>query len=256
MRRATSKSLLPGLLLTLGSLPLIPSCADNNSSLFVVGVIALDKSTCVATSDATSNMLAGGILDVAFTTSYTGFVLVGNQLTERGSREQIRTETSRVSLRGAEVKLTTVDGKLLGNYSTVGTGFVDASAGDVPAYAPMSVNIIPPALGSNPSLLAAGAVVAKIRVFGDTLGNISVTSSELDFPIRICEGCLVGYPTSAADPSVPPGGDYKCTTAASTVDRTEELPCIIGQDDSFPCTTCSASLPLCRDPLQNPSYGP
>jgi hypothetical protein len=256
MRRATSKSLLPGFLLTLGALPLLPSCADNNSSLFVVGVIALDKTTCVATGDATANRLAGGILDVAFTTSYTGFLLVGNQLTERGSREQIRTETSRVSLRGAEVKLTTVDGKLLGNYSTVGTGFVDAAAGDVPSYAAMSVNIIPPALGSSASLLAAGAVVAKIRVFGDTLGNVSVTSSELDFPIRICEGCLVTYPTSAFDPNVPAGGAYKCTTAASTNDRTEQLPCVIGQDESFPCTACSASVDLCRDPSQNPSYGP
>src|SRR5215471_11423352 len=101
MRRATSKSLLPGLLLTLAALPLIPSCADNNSSLFVVGVIALDKTTCLATGDSTANMLAGGVLDVAFSTSYTGFVLVGNQLTQRGSREQIRTETSRVALRGA-----------------------------------------------------------------------------------------------------------------------------------------------------------
>jgi len=256
MRRSTTKSLLPALLLTLGSLPLIPSCADNNSSMFVVGVLALDKTTCVAKADNSSAILAGGVMDVAFTQSYTGFVLVGNQLTERGSREQLRTETSRVALRGAEVTLTTLDGKVLGNYSTVGTGFVDASAGDVPAYAAMSVNIIPSALGGNEALLNAGAVVAKIRVFGDTLGNIAVTSSELDFPIRVCKGCLVAYPTSAADPSVPVGSPYKCTTAASTTDTTSEaVPCIVGQDDSFSCTACSASLELCRDPTQNPSYG-
>jgi len=256
MRRSTTKSLLPALLLTLGSLPLIPSCADNNSSMFVVGVLALDKSTCVAKADSTSAILAGGIMDVAFTQSYTGFVLVGNQLTERGSREQLRTETSRVALRGAEVTLTTLDGKVLGNYSTVGTGFVDASAGDVPAYAAMSVNIIPSALGGNEDLLKALTVVAKIRVFGDTLGNIAVTSSELDFPIRVCKGCLVNYPTSAADPSVPVGSPYLCTTAASSTDTTNEaVPCIVGQDDSFACTACSASLELCRDPSKNPSYG-
>jgi len=257
MRRSTTKSLLPALLLTLGSLPLIPSCADNNSSMFVVGVISLDKTTCVATPDSTSTLLAGGVMDVAFTQSYTGFLLVGNQLTERGSREQVRTETSRVALRGAEVTLTTLDGKLLGNYSTVGTGFVDAAAGNVPAYAAMSVNIIPSALGASQALLDAKAVVAKIRVFGDTLGNTAVTSSELDFPIRICKGCLVGYPTSAADPLVPVGGAYLCTTAASTADTSSESPpCVIGQDESFPCTTCSAAVELCRDPSQNPAYGP
>ncbi|MEI9953850.1 MAG: hypothetical protein WDO74_33950 [Pseudomonadota bacterium] len=128
MRRSATKSLLSAFLLTLGSLALIPSCADNNSSLFVVGVMELDPTTCVAKPDSSAVLLAGGILDVAFRSSYTAFVLVGNQLTERGSREQLRTETSRVALRGAEVTLTTLDGRTLGNYSTVGTGFVDASA--------------------------------------------------------------------------------------------------------------------------------
>jgi len=252
----TTKSLLPVLLLTLGSLPLIPSCADNNSSMFLVGVMALDETTCIAKPDNTATMLAGGVLDVSFRQSYTGFLLVGNQLTERGSREQLRTETSRVTLKGAEVTLTTFDGKTLGNYSTVGTGFVNAAEGDVAAYTAMSVDIIPSALGSNPSLLAAGGVVAKIRVFGDTLGNIAVTSSQLDFPIRICSGCLVGYPTSANDPARPMGVDYKCTTSPTESQSSDPLPCVIGQDGGFPCTVCSAVSAVCRDPTQNPAYGP
>ena len=214
MRRSTPKSLISVFLLTLGSLALIPSCADNNSSLFVEGVMALDTTTCVAKADNTAVLLAGGIMDVAFRTSYTAFVLVGNQLTERGSREQLRTETSRIALRGAEVTLTTLDGKTLGNYSTVGTGFVNASAGDVPSYAAMSVDIIPSALGSSSAVLNAGTVLAKIRVFGDTLGNIAVTSSELDFPIRVCNGCLVTYPTAAADPAQPAVGGDTCRAAS------------------------------------------
>jgi hypothetical protein len=256
MRRPKSKSLLPALLLTLGSFALIPSCADNNSSLFVVGVMALDTSTCVAKPDASATILAGGVLDVAFRSNYTGFLLVGNQLTARGSREQLRTETSRVALRGAEVILTTVDGKLLGNYSTVGTGFVNAASGDIPAYGAVSVDIIPSALGSSDAVLKAGTVLAKVRVFGDTLGNIAVTSSELDFPIRVCRGCLVSYPSSAADPLVAVGDPYLCTMAASSTQTDEEPPCIPGQDDSFPCTACSAAMTICRDPSQNPSYGP
>jgi len=252
----TTKSLLPVLLLTLGSLPLVPSCADNNSSMFLVGVIALDETTCIAKPDNTANLLAGGVLDVAFRQSYTGFLLVGNQLTQRGSREQLRTETSRVTLKGAEVTLTTFDGKTLGNYSTVGTGFVNEAEGDVPAYSAMSVDIIPSALGSNPSLLAAGGVVAKIRVFGDTLGNIAVTSSELDFPIRICDGCLVNYPTSTNDPLRNMGVIYQCTTSATEGQSTDPLPCVIGQDGGFPCTVCSATVDLCLDPSQNPAYGP
>ena len=253
MRAATKYFLSLGLL-SLGTLALTSSCADNNSSLFVVGVLDINQTTCVAKPDTTSALLAGGTLDVAFSTSYTAALLVGNQLTQQGSREQIRTETSRISLRGAEVTLTTLDGRTLGTYSTVGTGFVDASAGDVPSYATMFVNLIPPALGTNDAVLNAKAVLAKIRVFGDSLGNSSITSSELDFPINICNGCLVEYPAADFDPAVAAGGDYLCSTSATSTQTTEAAPCLQGQDARFACTVCSAAYPLCRDPKQNPSY--
>ncbi len=252
--RAATKYLLSVGLLSLGTLALTSSCADNNSSLFVVGVIDINATTCAAKPDTTSALLAQGTLDVAFTSSYTAALLVGNQLTQQGSREQIRTETSRISLRGAEVTLTTLDGRTLGNYSTVGTGFVDASAGDVPSYASMFVNLIPPTLGNNTAVQAAKVVLAKIRVFGDSLGNSSITSSELDFPITICNGCLVRYPADAADTTLPAGTGYRCSTAATTTQTTEAAPCIQGQDAPFACTFCSAAYPLCQDPGKNPSY--
>jgi len=252
MRRSTTKSLLSVGLLTLGSLGLTTSCADNNSSMFIVGVISIDASTCVAKPDNTAVLLAEGVMDLAFTSSYTAWLLVGNQLTERASAEQLRTETSRVSLRGAEVTLTTLDGRELGNYSTVGTGFSDASSGDVAAYSAMAVNVIPSALGTSDAVRRARTVLAKIRVFGETLGNTAVTSSELHFPIRVCEGCLVNYPTDARDPLTP---TYECTTSTST-QQTTASPCVLGQDRAFGCTECSAAYPLCRDPNENPSYVP
>jgi len=254
--RSATKYLLSVGLLSLGTLALTSSCADNNSSLFVIGVIDINSTSCVAKADTTDGFLPSGTLDVAFTSSYTAFVLVGNQLTQRGSREQLRTETSRISLRGAEVTLTTLDGRELGNYSTVGTGFVDAAAGDVPSYASMAVNVIPPALGNTATVRNAKVVLAKIRVFGDSLGNASITSSELDFPINICEGCLVRYPADAADPTVGGGADYKCSTATTTTQTTAVAPCVQGQDAPFACTFCSAAYDLCRDPKANPAYAP
>ena len=252
MRRSTTKYVLSVGLLSFSTLALTPSCADNNSSLFVLGVIAIDASACIAKNDTSSPMLAEGTLDTAFATSYTAFLLVGNQLTQRGSREQLRTETSRISLRGAEVTLTTLDGKQIGNYSTVGTGFIDASQGDSPAYAAMAVNVIPPALGSSAAVKAARVVLAKIRVFGDTLGNTSITSSELDFPINICEGCLVKYDTF--DPAFP--DSYMCPAASSKSVATDAAPCAVGQDKPFSCTSCAGAYPLCKDPGLNPSYTP
>lgn len=253
MRRSTTKYLLSVGLLSLGSLALTPSCADNNSSLFVLGVINIDSSTCIAKADTTATILPNGTLDTAFLSSYTAWVLVGNQLTQRGSREQLRTETSRISLRGAEVTLTTLDGRELGNYSTVGTGFVDASTGDVASYGAMAVNIIPPALGTSDVVKNARVVLAKIRVFGETLGGTSITSSELDFPINVCEGCLVQYPTASRDPTSP---TYQCATSTTTSQTTTAPPCVLGQDAPINCIFCSGSYKLCVDPNENHSYTP
>jgi hypothetical protein len=254
MRSTISKYLLTAGSLMLGSLFLMPSCATNDSSMFIVGVIDVALSSCIAKPDNTGPFLTGGTLDVAFASGYTAIVLVGNQLTEQGSREQLRTETSRVSLRGAEVQLTTLDGKALdvpgaqGTFSTVGTGFVDAAAGDAPSYATMAVNLIPPGLTGLPP-----EVLAKIRVFGDTLGGTSITSSELDFPITVCKGCLIQYDTP--DMTQAAGAPFMCaTTTASSTQTTVTAPCVMGQDQPFSCTLCSASLDICRDPCKNPTF--
>lgn len=248
MRRSTITYLLSAGLFTLGASALTSGCVDNDSSMFIIGAIALDASNCTAKADTTALFLSEGTLDLAFSNSYSGIVLVGNQLTARGSREQLRTETSRVSLKGAEVTLTKVDGTVMQTFSTIGTGFVDASGGDTPGYGTMAVNMLPAQVITN-NKLTNTTVVAKVRVFGDTLGGVSVTSSELDFPIRVCQGCLVRYPGSAIDPT----DQTKCKVVTdSTVVDTP--PCIQGQDAPITCTLCSASYEICRDPSLNPSY--
>ncbi|HWZ89656.1 MAG TPA: hypothetical protein VNW92_12420 [Polyangiaceae bacterium] len=252
MLSSISKSLLTAGSLMLGSLLLTPSCADNNSSLFIVGVLDTGLTTCIAKPDNTGPFLASGTLDTAFASGYTAVVLVGNQLTQQGSREQLRTETSRVSLRGAEVRLSTLNGMSIagaqGAFSTVGTGFVDPAAGDTPSYATMAVNLIPPGLTGLPP-----QVLAKIRVFGDTLGGTSVTSSELDFPITVCNGCLIMYDTP--DTTQAAGAPFMCATStASSTQTTAVAPCILGQDQQFSCTLCSAAYDVCRDPCKNMTY--
>ncbi len=262
MRRSKTKYLLTAGLLTLGSLAFAPGCATNDSSMFLLGVLDINQSTCIAKADTTAAMLAAGVLDTAFLSNYTAFVLVGNQLTQQGDREQLRTETSHVSLRGAEVTLTHLDGedititdkngkKSTAHFSTVGTGFVDAAAGDAPSYAAMSVDLIPAGLVATGQI--SGQVLAKIRVFGDTLGGKSITSSELDFPITVCDGCLVTYPAQG-DPTAT---TYMCPTPSATdTSSTTVQPCFLGQDASFSCTLCSAAVDACKDPKKNPAYTP
>jgi hypothetical protein len=221
-------------------------CADNESSLFVRAVIAVEPPECVAEADPSTMVLGGGSMDVALTSTYQAALLVGNQLVRRGSRDQLRTETSRIALRGAEIALETSGGSAVADAFTInGTGFVDPGSGDTPGYGVMIVTLIPPQASPTPGTV----VVARVKVFGDTLGGTEITSNELAFPISICEGCLVSFPPESAVPNTEP---YLCQSVAdgsSSSSSESELPCLVGQDAPVDCKLCVNSHPdVCTTP--------
>jgi hypothetical protein len=246
------RSLVAGAFAAAGVGALTPACSDNNSSLFITAVLYDKAPTCVLTPDPTAEVLGGGVLDLAFTSSYQASLLVGNQLTSRGSKSTLRTETSRVTLRGAEIKLTDSQGNTLYNFSVNGTGFVDVSRGEDSGFGIFDAQLIPAPIGTEligklrhlkempgaDSLGTSDQVIALVRVFGNTLGNEDITSSELSFPITYCEGCLINFPLEALDPA----NSYSCTQG------TQDVPqggCRLGQDDPVDCRTCAATSPLC-----------
>jgi hypothetical protein len=220
-------------------------CEDNESSLFIVGVLAIEKSDCILTPEGTSILRTGGVLDLALRSNYTAGLLVGSQLTQRGSRDQLRTETARLTLRGAEVRLETSTGGVIAEYTTVGTGFVHPAAGAEPHYGTMSVDLIPAG-----APIGEGLLVANMRIFGDTLGGDEIESNEYSFPIRVCYGCLVSYPAEAADMTQGPGV-YLCAVRGEDTPVAEEQICRLGQDVGVPCSDCAAQSAVCLDPCQN-----
>jgi hypothetical protein len=87
--------------------------------------------------------------------------------------------------------------------------------------------------------LAAGAstrINVAVRVFGETLGGQEIESSELLFPIAVCNGCLISFPTTAIDPT---------SNACNRGIPPEEKPCKPGQDEPVDCRLCQ-QLPLCQ----------
>jgi hypothetical protein len=228
-----------------------PSCSDNNSSLFITNVLYPPPPQCTITADVTSTALGSGTLDLEFTKSYKAALLVGNQLTSRGSKQTLRTETSRVTLRGAEITLTTSTGQELYKFSVNGTGFVDVSRGEDSGFGLFGTELIPASIGEKLTedlMIPAGGsnqVIALVRVFGTTLGNQELTSSELSFPITVCTGCLIEYPLAALVPIGPNGATQVCARGAT------ELPvpgCRPGQDDKIDCRACAATHDLCMSP--------
>lgn len=253
MRRFSPKSLFALAIVGFGASAL-PSCAENDSMMFIIGVYARTSGTCAPQAEADSPIWANGVLDRLFANDYTAALLIGNQITERGSREQVRTETSRVALRGAEVRLETLKGaELAAPFSSTATGFVDAASGTDPSLSVMYASLIPPSVAPT---LPAGTVVAKVRVFGNTLGGQDVESSELLFPIEVCDGCLVSYPAEARDLTAD-GTEYVCKTAIAADDAQSQdtvLPCQLGIDVPAPCTVCSGVYEICQSPSNNPYY--
>jgi hypothetical protein len=220
-------------------------CEDNESSLFIVGVLAIEKTDCILTHEGTSILRTSGVLDLSLRSSYTAGLLVGSQLTQRGSRDQLRTETARLSLRGAEVRLESSTGGVIAEYTTIGTGFVHPAGGAEPGYGWMSVDLIPAG-----APIGQGLVVANVRVFGDTLGGAEIESNEYPFAIRVCHGCLVSYPAEAADMTQGPGV-YLCAVRGDDTPVSEEQVCRIGQDVAVLCSDCAAQSAVCLDPCQN-----
>jgi hypothetical protein len=234
MRRFSPRNLLAAGLLASSAALLAGGCADNESMLFVRGVLAWPPGQCIINPDPTSLVRLGGVLDRAFRSNYVAPLLIGNQLTTRGDRDTLRTESSRITLRGAVVEVNDRQGNRLLHYTADGTGFVDPGEGSNPGFGIMSVELIPPTavIPDNTD------VIVGVRVFGDTLGGREVESSELTFPIFVCRGCLVSYPSIAIQPDTGACGGGEEPSGAP--------PCVIGQDDAVDCRYCAESTTECQ----------
>jgi hypothetical protein len=216
-------------------------CADSESMLFIRQVqarLATGATACVADNTPTSPSLSGGVLDIAFLSRYSAALLVGNQLVGRGNSTQLRTETSRVELKGAIVHALDDAGNLAsGPFTVPGTGFIEPAIGSDPSFGLTETVLFQAdaafrsAFGTTPGMVKHYVAVAK--VFGRTLGGTDVESGEWQFPIDICFACLVTFPEGTSSSTQTPDCDLPADP--STV---IQAPCNPGQDDPLDCRAC------------------
>jgi hypothetical protein len=228
MKRLVPRTLLAtAAVLTLGLVG-ASGCADNRSSLYVVGVLAAPTgSDCGYTFDPGQPRIGRGRLDVGLSGSYTAVLLVGNQLVPQGNNDQLRSETSRVDLLGAEVTLTRVGGGQVASFTTNISGSVNPAPSAAPGYYGADVVMIPQGLNPEP-----GEYLASVVVFGRTLGGQDIETGDFNFPIEVCNGCLV----------VGVEDDGICRAASSP----EDSVCTPGQDNGAVfCDQCVGRLPAC-----------
>jgi hypothetical protein len=234
------------ILVGLGALlvTLSPGCKDPDSEMFIQGVLAPSEGDCSYTFSSDAKILVQGTMDIAIKADdYVGVVLVGNQLVRRGNAvEQVRTETSRVVLKTAEVSIENAAGSVVKSYSVPISGFANPGTGDTPGFGGASVVLLDAntarSIGGD---LGVHRITSRVRVFGTTIGGSDVQSSEYPFQIEVCAGCLISYSPANDDPTIE-GPDCALRTESTA---TTAL-CNAGQDGPVPCElVCALNPALC-----------
>ena len=236
---------------------LIPSCAENNQTIFIRQIQALHAPDCTVTGDVQAFTTPTGFLDVGVASSYVVYPLVGNQMLARGDSKQNKVEPNRVQIQGAEIELVEPTGDKLGGiggfpnpYTVIASGTIDPTTSADAVYNFTAVELIPPVFlqAYRKTLATAGigasrTIHAKIKVFGKTLGNTEVETGVFTYPINVCYGCSVFVPAEAVDPKL--GGRNCAGTSTTSTTTTSKTICIAGQDDRTDCRACTGSIPLC-----------
>lgn len=228
-----SKLLLAGCALALT----LPACVENETSLFVGGVLKLKAPECEVRADQGTARLTSGILDVGFTTTYQAELLVGLQLATRGDKSKLRAESMNFQVRGAEVRLTNSVGDLVEEFSVPSGGWVAPTNSNTPGFGIAEVILVPNSVGERLQDDLSGSdrrtLVAEVRVFGDTLGGADLTSGSFNYVIEICNGCLSRY----VEDGIIPGAQRSVCNDALTEPLIDNG-CFFGQDGTFDCRYC------------------
>ncbi len=245
---------LAGVTLLAGAAAGFPACAHNDSSIFIRSVLAPQFATngaaCFWGPDPAQAFIWSGVLDVALRGEYDAVFLVGNQLVPQVNPSQLMTETSLVTIQGAIVRVTDSSGHEITRFTRLTSASIAPSSGNTPGFAPIRVTIVSPqaiqqsadiqANIANAPIGASGLarLVTYTRFFGQTLGGKSVESDEFEYPVDVCNGCLIGFTTQffLSGKALP---TPNCLGDAPGGASQPQVPCDIGQDLAISCKLCS-----------------
>ena len=224
---------------------LLVGCAEPRD-MFFIQLVKVPSTDCNVDSSEDGYYRTAGVLDLAFSWQYFLTPLLRNQLSPRGSADDLRTEVNGIQVEGANIQLWQGGRPYQGNAfdqfyqpaaSYVHPGGVTAT-GFVAIRTEASAQLLETVLseGSRPVFVTVG-----VRMLGTTSGGIELETPEFFFTVRLCYGCLVTCPES----SRPSEGGGLCESTEVPPDA----PCWLGQDAMFDCRFCTPiyGAPSCRD---------
>lgn len=169
------------------------ACVRNDASIFVRGCMAVPRDTCLVTPSANVVMRSGGSIDSLVASEYVCAALVENQMVQRGNANQLRVETSRVSLYRADVTVLDASNTALNSFFVPLAGFVDPSDGTNPGYGWATVIMLDAdtVRALTDAAVRTGktqTVTASVVVHGRTLGGIELETNEFLYPVDVGRG--------------------------------------------------------------------
>lgn len=236
MQRILGKTLSLASLILLGAAAM-PACTDEDGMIFVRGNLRPPQTRtngCVYLPDPQGEYQSGGTMDVALTNTYGMNLVVGNQLIARGDSTAPRAETNRVHFEGAVVRVTDTNQVVINEFTSLTTGFAEASTSNTPGYGVANFSAMDAETVRRVNLTKLGdtkLVLAHVKVFGKTLGGVDVETAEWTYPIQLGYGNLVAFQSDTSQPTP------NCLGAPPTGDVVD--PCAIGQDETILCSKCA-----------------
>lgn len=255
------------------------SCQDQEVGINVVNIKPYDTTTCSAVMDENLYMVSGTV-DLALRDNYLINPLVRNNLAEVSEIKGLnpmdaRVSTNGVTLQSAEITYAPLD-SLAGNIPRTRTiplsGTVSEDRSIVLFNFPLIESEVMDALRSSDTFFLideAGnarpkrtsvTILTSTRIKGVTLDGRSVESEPFQFPVEVCNGCLVDYPSYLLEER---NGRLICPTQERDADAIEaeaDSVCLslVGQDGvSTNCSDCQGfavntfSRQLCQ-PIARP----
>ncbi len=240
------------------------SCEKNAASVFIRRMQAPIAAgvVCMIPLDPIVQPVAEGIMDVGVRDDYLVNPLIQSSLVATANPNFGRIETNGATIEGFVVELRegSPDGPLVEvPFSVYQTTFVPPSMAGAPSFGITTLQVIPPGIGQRlradvcvidrqgvttdcpvPRIRErVKRIIVRMTAFGRTQGNISIETPSFDFPVNVCCGCTVQFPTDAnlAD-AVYPGPD--CNSGIALIGPGL---CAPGQDFLLDCRQCASSRP-------------
>jgi hypothetical protein len=222
--------------LAVGLLTFGAGCMDNWQSFFVRDNKRLGEAPgCEIPTDPNATGLLSGVLDVSIRHSYAAYLFTENAMIARADPGRGIAESNGIFVRGAylnfepdplcPVMMPAIEARF--------SNFIDPGGSST-----IGIWIVPDSIGQAIADTIAGCgrmdITVTVELFGQTQAGIDMKTQPFDYPITVCDGCLVYCPIGMTCPPPEPHPGTDCDCDDTEVD-TGELPCHSGQDDPIDC---------------------